>query len=51
VQQTPTIIVIRGDGAVATFVPKDEIDINAIRSAIGDAEKWYESHSTPTPIK
>jgi hypothetical protein len=51
VQQTPTIIVIRGDGAVATFVPKDEIDINAIRSAIADAEKWYESHSTPTPIK
>jgi hypothetical protein len=51
VQQTPTIIVIRGDGAVATFVPKDGIDINAIRSAIGEAERWYESHSTPTPAK
>jgi hypothetical protein len=51
VQQTPTIIVIRGDGAAATFVPKDGIDINAIKSAIGDAEKWYESHSTPTPVK
>lgn len=51
VQQTPTIIVIRGDGAAATFVPKGEIDINELKSAIADAEKWYESYSTPTPVK
>jgi thiol-disulfide isomerase/thioredoxin len=38
IDTVPTVLVIRGDGAVATFVGLQ--DISPIKSAIEDAQKW-----------
>ncbi len=38
VQNTPTTIVIRKDGAIATFI--SDFDTSTLKSAIGDAQKW-----------
>jgi thiol-disulfide isomerase/thioredoxin len=40
----PTVVVIRGDGAVAKFV--GDTDISPIKSAIEDAQNWQQSHPT-----
>ena len=50
VQQLPTIIVTRGDGAIATFIPtQDEFDTSSIKSAIEESLKWQQTHPTPIP--
>jgi thiol-disulfide isomerase/thioredoxin len=38
VQNTPTTIVVRKDGASATFI--SDFDASTLKSAIGDAQKW-----------
>jgi hypothetical protein len=48
VTATPTTIVLRKDGAAATFV--GVFDANVVKSAIQDAQNWQQTHSTPTPL-
>jgi hypothetical protein len=50
VQQLPTIIVTRGDGAIATFIPtQNELDTSSIKSAIEESLKWQQTHPTLIP--
>ena len=54
VNETPTILVIREDGAVAKFFPPPPyptevgIDFNAVKSAIDEAQKWQSLNPTPS---
>jgi hypothetical protein len=56
VNGTPTILVIREDGAFATFtVPPPYptnalIDLNTVKSAIDDAQKWHSLNPTATVV-
>jgi hypothetical protein len=38
VKSTPTTIVVRKDGATATFI--GDFDTSTVKSAIQDAQKW-----------
>jgi thiol-disulfide isomerase/thioredoxin len=60
VNVTPTVLVVREDGAFAKFVPPlpypsdAGIDFNAVKSAIDEAQKWQSLNptataATPTP--
>jgi hypothetical protein len=52
VTSTPTIVVVRKDGAFATFIgPPNStglIDLNTVKSAIDDAQKWQSLNPTAT---
>ena len=41
IEYMPAILVIRGDNAVAKFTG-EPTDINAVKSAIGEAQDWYQ---------
>jgi thiol-disulfide isomerase/thioredoxin len=53
VNVTPTILVVRDDGAFAKLLPAPypstaQIDSNAVKSAIDDAQKWQSLNPTAT---